>query len=104
MLGLKRSVIAVVACLLAGDSTARAEILIASIGPMTGTYASIGEQMRRGAEMAVTDRDDVRYVFSTFPIVERQETEAYGSYRSREFCLGYMNALAAGDPEAEIRL
>ncbi len=52
----------------------------------------------------VTDRDDVRYIFSTFPIVERQETEAYGSYRSRELCLGYMNALAAGDPEAEIRL
>ncbi len=52
----------------------------------------------------VTDRDDVRYIFSTFPIVERQETEAYGSYRSRELCLGYMNALAAGDPAAEIRL
>ena len=52
----------------------------------------------------VTDRDDVRYVFSTFPIVERQETKAYGSYRSRELCLGYMNALAAGDPDADIRL
>jgi branched-chain amino acid transport system substrate-binding protein len=34
---------------------ALAEILIATIGPMTGAYASIGEQMRRGAEMAVTD-------------------------------------------------
>ena len=55
MLGLKRSLVAVVACLLAGPSTARAEILIASIGPMTGPYASIGEQMRRGAEMAVAD-------------------------------------------------
>ncbi len=55
MLGLKRSLVAVVACLLAGASTARADILIASIGPMTGPYASIGEQMRRGAEMAVAD-------------------------------------------------
>lgn len=51
----------------------------------------------------VTDRDDVRYVFSTFPIVEREEMERYGGYRSRDLCLAYMNALAAGDPDAEIR-
>ena len=25
----------------------------------------------------ITDRDEVRYIYSTFPIVERQETEAY---------------------------
>ena len=52
----------------------------------------------------VTGRDDVRYVYSTFPIVEREETAAYGSYRSRELCLAWMNALAAGDPDAEITL
>ncbi len=52
----------------------------------------------------VTDRDDVRYVYSTFPIVERDETAAYGTYRSREFCLAWMNALAAGDPDAEVTL
>ncbi len=52
----------------------------------------------------VTDRDDVRYIYSTFPIVEREESAAYGSYRSRELCLAYMSALAAGDPDAEIRL
>ena len=52
----------------------------------------------------VTDRDDVRYIYSTFPIVEREETAAYGSYRSRELCLAWMNALAAGDPDAEIAL
>jgi hypothetical protein len=52
----------------------------------------------------VTDRDDVRYVYSTFPIVERHETEAYGSYRSRDLCLAYMNALAAGDPDARIAM
>jgi hypothetical protein len=50
----------------------------------------------------VTDREDVRYIYSTFPIVEREEMAAYGSYRSRELCLAYMNALAAGDPDAEI--
>ena len=50
----------------------------------------------------VTGRDDVRYVYSTFPIVEREETAAHGAYRSREFCLAWMNALAAGDPDAEI--
>ena len=52
----------------------------------------------------VTDRDDVRYVYSTFPIVERGETAAHGSYRSRDLCLAWMNALAAGDPDAEIAL
>jgi hypothetical protein len=40
--------------------------------------------------------------YSTFPIVERQEVGAYGSYRSRELCLAHMNALAAGDPDARI--
>ena len=52
----------------------------------------------------VTDRDDVRYVYSTFPIVEREERAAYGTYRSRDLCLAWMNALAAGDPDAEIAL
>ncbi|MGF1526093.1 MAG: branched-chain amino acid ABC transporter substrate-binding protein [Candidatus Competibacterales bacterium] len=35
--------------------TAQGEILIATAGPMTGQYATFGEQMRRGAEMAVED-------------------------------------------------
>ena len=50
----------------------------------------------------VTDRDDIRYVYSTFPIVERQETTAYGHHRSRDLCLAWMNALAAGQPDAEV--
>ena len=50
----------------------------------------------------VTGRDDVRYVYSTFPVVEREETAAHGAYRSRELCLAWMNAPAAGDPDAEI--
>ncbi len=49
----------------------------------------------------VTDRDDMRYVHSTFPIVERQETAAYGRHRSLDLCLAYVNALAAGEPDAE---
>ena len=52
----------------------------------------------------VTNRDDVRHVFSTFPIVERQEIDAYGSYRSRDLCLAYISALAAGEPDAEVVL
>jgi len=46
----------------------------------------------------------VRYIYSTFPIVEREEMNAFGRYRSRDLCLAYMNALAAGDPDAEIDL
>lgn len=49
----------------------------------------------------VTDRDDVRYIYSTFPIVEREEIAEYGRYLSRDLCLAYMNALAAGHPDAE---
>ena len=48
----------------------------------------------------VTDRDDVRYVWSTFPIVEQQNLKAYGRYRARDLCLVYMNSLAAGRPDA----
>jgi hypothetical protein len=47
-------------------------------------------------------RDDVRYIYSTFPIVEREETVRYGRYRSRDLCLAWINALVAGRPDAEI--
>ena len=47
----------------------------------------------------VTDRDDIRYIYSTFPIVERQEQRAFGAYRSRDLCLAYVNALTAGHPD-----
>ena len=53
----------------------------------------------------VTDRDDIRYIYSTFPIVEREEKAAYGgAYRSCELCLAWMNALTAGEPDVEIKL
>ena len=52
----------------------------------------------------VTDREDVRYIFSTFPIVERQEREAYGRYQSCDLCLAWISALKNDDPDAEIEL
>ena len=52
----------------------------------------------------VTDRDDIRYIYSTFPIVEREERETWGYYRSCDTCLAWVNALAAGDTEAKIDL
>jgi hypothetical protein len=52
----------------------------------------------------ITSRDDIRYIYATFPIVERHEMADYGSYRSRDLCLAYMNALEAGQPDAEIAL
>ncbi len=50
----------------------------------------------------VTDRDDIRYIYSTFPSIERVETETHGRYRSRDLCLAWMNALEAGDPFAGV--
>lgn len=47
-------------------------------------------------------RDDIRYIYSTFPIVEREETARWGSYRSRDLCLAWISALMAGQPNAEI--
>ena len=52
----------------------------------------------------ITDRDDVRYIYATFPIVEREERAAHGRYLSKDLCLAWMNALAAGTPDADIRL
>lgn len=43
------------AALAAFATAAAADIRIAVVGPMTGQYAAFGEQMRRGAEMAVAD-------------------------------------------------
>lgn len=52
---------------------------------------------------AAKARDDVRYIYSTFPIVERQEKERWGGrYRSRDLCLAWINALLAGQPDAKV--
>jgi hypothetical protein len=49
-------------------------------------------------------REDAEYILSTFPIVERQDRAAHGRYLTRDLILAWMNALAAGEPEAEIKL
>lgn len=46
-------------------------------------------------------RDDIIYIYSTFPIVEKQEMKTYGRYLSRDMALAYCNALDAGEPDAE---
>jgi hypothetical protein len=56
----------------------------------------------------VTDENEIRYILSTFPIVERKDREAFdGVYLTRELILWYKRALDGGDPnvvapEAEI--
>ena len=47
-------------------------------------------------------RDDAGYVLDTFPIVKREDEQAFGSYRTKEIILAYMNALAAGDTESVV--
>ena len=47
-------------------------------------------------------RDDIRYIYSTFPVVEREETARWGAYRSRDLALAWINALMAGEPDAVI--
>ena len=46
-------------------------------------------------------RDDAGYVLDTFPIVRREDEAAFGTYRTRDMTLAYMNALAVGDTEDE---
>lgn len=44
---------------------------------------------------------DISYIYSTFPILEKYETNTHGSYKSRDLTLAYCNSLAAGQPDAE---
>ena len=48
------------------------------------------------------DREDADYVLGTFPIVRKQDEAAFGSYRTRDLVLAYMNALDAGDTETVV--
>lgn len=49
----------------------------------------------------VTDEDDIRYILSTFPIVERKDREAFEDvYLTCELILWYKKALEAGDPDS----
>ncbi len=42
------------------------------------------------------ERADVDYIMSTFPIVERKDRAAHGTYRTRNLILSYYDACAAG--------
>ncbi|HEX4157059.1 MAG TPA: hypothetical protein VHY79_01165 [Rhizomicrobium sp.] len=50
----------------------------------------------------ITDRDDVRYILDSFPIVREHDEKAFGRYRTRDLILAYMNALEAGDAETVV--
>ena len=44
--------------------------------------------------------DDICYIYSTFPIAERQDRAAHGNqFRSRDLALAYINVLMAGQPD-----
>ena len=49
-------------------------------------------------------RDDAGYILDTFPIVRRRDEKVFGSYRTKELILAYMNALAAGDTETVVKV
>ncbi len=52
---MKFSLVAAAALSAVSFASARADVKIATAGPLTGQYASFGEQMKRGAQMAVAD-------------------------------------------------
>ncbi len=52
----------------------------------------------------IQSRDDISYIYSTFPILEREDRARWSSYRSRELCLAWINALLAGQPDAEVEV
>ena len=47
-------------------------------------------------------REDAGYVLDTFPIVRHQDEAEFGSFRTRDLILAYMNALAAGDADTVV--
>jgi branched-chain amino acid transport system substrate-binding protein len=55
MTGFTKSLLAASALIALTAGGAQADIAIATAGPMTGQYAIFGDQMKRGAEMAVKD-------------------------------------------------
>lgn len=55
MTSFKMMLLGAVASAAFGAAAARADIVIATAGPMTGQYASFGAQMKAGAEQAVAD-------------------------------------------------
>ncbi len=53
----------------------------------------------------ITAPDEVDYIYSTFPIVQKENAKTYDNADiSTKLCLDYLNALSAGDPDADISL
>ena len=49
-------------------------------------------------------REDAAYVLDTLPIVRRQDEAAFGTYRTRDLILAYVNALATGDTQTVVAM
>ena len=47
-------------------------------------------------------RDDAQYILNTFSIVRREDKAAFGTYRTRDMTLAYMNAITAGDTQTRV--
>ena len=47
-------------------------------------------------------REAIRHIYSTFGVIEREDVDLWGHYRSRDLCLAWINALMAGQPDTEI--
>ncbi len=45
------------------------------------------------------ERAHVEHIMSTFPIVERKDLAAHGTYRTRDLILGYYDAYANSNPQ-----
>ncbi len=65
-----------VALLGLGMTPARAEVLVATAGPMSGQYSWFGEQMQRGAELAVADLNIGRLHVSSWPRVLKNSLDS----------------------------
>ena len=48
------------------------------------------------------ERDDVDYIMSTFPIVQRKDIAAHGTYRTRDRILELYDAMAAGEWQSSL--
>jgi len=57
-MNLKYTLLAAAAATALGATAAKADIAVATAGPITGQYATFGEQMKKGMEMAVKDIND----------------------------------------------
>ena len=58
-----------------------------------------------GRQLPLTENCwDAAYVLDTFPIVRRQDEAAYGTFRTHDLIIAYMNALAVGDTDTVVAL